>query len=213
MSAKKEGIPESPEIISWLYHARELQIQAIAKEMRRALIEKIIAQSDDIRALNEILTTPLVFMTDNRRCVLFKEAMRGVRLMHTLEVIKSVFEQIGAAIAPEAPKVTSVGLWIESPLIKALEAAFPERDSLSGALIQGRQEASDIIMTSLQGDQPLLRFRKDMLSLATDLRASVDGGSVALLNTKVPGIKVRYYYPPGRRFPRRSLEVRRLDRA
>lgn len=208
---KKEG-PVSPEAISWLYHARELQIGAIAEEVRQTLKEKLIAQSSDIRALNHILTTPPIFISDDKRHSLSNSAMRGVRLTHTTETVTSVFRQLQKAIAPEAQRVTSIVLAVKSSLIKAFEAAFPEKDLLYTALVEGEKEAGDIILASLQGDQPLLRFRKDMLSLATDLRASVDGGSVALLGTKVPGIKVRYYYPRGQNFPLLSLEVKGLDR-
>lgn len=202
----------SPEAISWVYHARELQIRAIAEELHQTLKEKFNAQLSDVLSLREILYTPPILMTDNRRCVLFEKAIQGVRLIHTIEGVKGVFEQVEGAITPEAPKVTSIVLVIKPSLIKALEAAFPKKDLLYESLIEGEKEAGDIILASLQGDQPLLRFRKDILSLATNLEPSVDGGSVALLHTKVPGIEVRYYYPPGQNFPLLSLEVNRLDR-
>lgn len=211
MFVDKKGSRYSPEAISWAYHARELQIWAITEQVHRGLIKKITAQSNDIRALNHILATPPIFVSDDKRHFLSNGALRGVRFTHTTETVTSVFKQLQKAITPEAQKVTSIVFGIESSLIKAFEAAFPEKDLLYEALIEGEKEAGDIILASLQADQPLLRFRKDILSLGINLKPSVDGGSVALLNTRVPGIKVRYYYPPGQNFPLLSLEVNRLD--
>lgn len=209
MFVDKKGSRNSPEVISWAYHARELQIWAITEQVRRGLIKKITAQSNDIRALNHILATPPIFVSDDKRHSLSNGAMRGVRLTHTTETVTSVFKQLQKAITPEAQKVTSIVFGVESSLIEAFEAAFPEKDLLYAALVEGEKEAGGIILASLQGDQPLLRFRKDMLKRR--LKSSVDGGSFAFLSTKVPRIEVRYYYPPGHNFPILSLEVKRLD--
>jgi hypothetical protein len=88
--------------------------------------------------------------------------------------------------------------------------AFRGREGLLARIQkQGREEGVRVLLTVLEGEVPLIRYRRDAAE-RIGLRELSGGAVICDLGTKVPQVDVRLAYASGKRFPTASLIVNPL---
>lgn len=200
----------------WKNHCRELQIYAIRNEVLAAHRRIFSEHEPAIISLKELGGTPPVLMSKEERAKIVPRAIEGIKVAHTVSIIRHIFGLLEKAIAPGSPAVSDIPLKGGPDIFGSLNEVFRgEQQVLHTALVESERMAAGIILENFQKEEiPLFEYPKRLLSLrmlqTDELRPTADGGSVAYLPTKVDGIFVRYYYPPKQESPIISFEVRRL---
>lgn len=85
-----------------------------------------------------------------------------------------------------------------------------DKEILERIAKESSELASIGIIKIVEGEVPLLRYRKDLIRGITTLKAGYFGVDIGTLPTKVPGMSLRLLYPRNQQIPNMSFVVSTL---
>lgn len=79
--------------------------------------------------------------------------------------------------------------------------------ALEEVVAQGASQAAINTLRLVQGEIPLIRYRRDLAEARIPLTPSFNGGQICSIATKIPNVDLRYFYPRKARTPNLSFVV------
>lgn len=206
------------ELLKYQYQARERQVIAILEKTNLEFIDEIQAEPRSFSALDTLLTTPPILLRplvsamghseDEFFNSTFKAAEITAKRAFVLEVLLELlktcdFENRGS----REVGIDLHALMIPQPFRRAY-ADHPEL--LDRAATSGKESGVLRLFSILEDETPLMRYRSDIVNGRFETFRSLDGGVICFLETKIPGVSLRLWYPRLERLPITSLAVKDL---
>lgn len=193
------------------YHCRYLQVDALLADANSILsAESIIIQEQGVFLFHLLNTPPIIWEGIMKHKEALESAAIAVRALAKRDLVRLALGDLLKAAKDGVNWTREIPIdrdFINQPEFERIFVAEPER--LDEARLAGREDAVKFLLELIESPQhPLLpRLRRDLARRNGTLIVTVDGGAVAYFPTKIPEVKVRYYYPPDEDFPRLSLLV------
>lgn len=205
----------NPSLIEAKYHCRELQAQAI---LEKAIAEKQAKDGggdESSKLLTLALRTPPVYFEDMLRKMginkgeLIKRTasaiIAGVKQEKTIAILSQLFQ----ACKSDYRWTSEVAIDVADDVLPdPLQSIFPQNlPALREILSQGSEQAMLNILRHVQGNVPLLRYRKGLIKNKIALSSVTNGGEVGSLPSVIPNVDLRFYYPRNQQNPILSFVV------
>lgn len=200
------------------YHCRRLQISSLKVALLKKIEQVEREKQHALTAISALLGfSPIeieVYFSraDKEQTKSFYERARvGAVLLLKRSDCQKIFEQLEMEVGDPLIgfHILSLDLVDKTvdPAIEQVFAKFPEL--LLGIYEAGRIMAIEEILGIVKReDIPLMRYRRDLMERRFKLEATIDGGGVKMLETVIPEIYIRYYYPPNNSYPELSILIR-----
>lgn len=203
------------EMIGYRYHARELQITAIRQQTDHFLQQELQAAAESVEALFFLPSTPpIVLPLVMKNIAGSEEAFLNLVYPAVLANLRRDFvlgtlERLVSACATDSRGFKEVSIdqyarIVPSPFRLALKN---NTDILMDLIEESDSQGTTALLEALQGDIPLLRYRRDVVEVRLNLSQSIDGGNIGYLRTKVPSVDLKLWYPREEKLPRLSFTV------
>lgn len=206
------------ELLKYQYQARQKQVSAIIEDKEKAFIDEIQTQAESYRALDALLLTSPFALPRVANSMAGSEVNFFNLTTAALEVTAKrafthqVLSELFYVCDWERRGFKDIPVDQHELLPPpAFKTAFKNHEEiLEKAAARGKEDGITGIFSTLEGTIPLMRYRLDIAERSFELLPSLDGGKIGYLDTKVPGVSLRLWYPKSERLPKTSLAIRDL---
>lgn len=203
------------EMIDYLHHARELQVSAIKQHTEESLRQEFLASFVSTKALSLLLLTPPVVLPK------IMEEMAGSKenffdLVYPAAVITTKghfilgsLERLLSACSTDKRGFKEVLIdQYTYQVFTPIKLAFKSNtDMLMNIVEEGYSKGMTALLEVVQGDIPLMKYRRDIVKTRIKLSQSIDGGEIGYLKTKISSVDLKLWYPKDIKLPKLSFIV------
>lgn len=209
------------ELLHYRYQARAKQVAEITLETGNKLEREIAGYQESYEALDILLIAPpialLAVMSELAYSdeELFKLLAPATEITAKKTFVLDALYRLFTACNPERRGFKEVAIdEYHLPIPLEYQTAFQgHEDTLNLLADQGKNNGIKMLLASIEGKFPLLRYRRDLIKGKFPLSPSLDGGTICYLDTKIPGVNLKCWYPRSERLPKLSLTVEELKEA
>ncbi len=173
-------------------------------EVKRAqVVEKVYGSG--VNHVQEILNTLSTerLETSDSAMQYYQGMTRGVDLMNKLFRLRDL-----SSISLKKEKEIALDDYSIPNITKLNEVNLLTEDEQVGAQLAGLEESAQDFLNLIElPDEPLLRYRRDILERIMRVTVQRDQQLISHLSTKIPEVYVRYSYQPNKTVPIRSVIV------
>ena len=80
-------------------------------------------------------------------------------------------------------------------------------DMLMDVIEESQVQGTTVLLEAVQGEIPLVKYRRDTIEARINLTQSIDGGAIGYLGTKIPSVRLKLWYQKESRLPQLSFTV------
>ena len=138
----------------------------------------------------------------------FEQAGRAAKVSAKREKILIVLLGLGNACNADIRSFREIPIDSANVTIPpSIKLAFKDDlDLLTQVVSEGREEGTGSLLEILQGETPLMRYRRD-LAQRFDLKDAFDGGQIGYIPTKIPNVNLKFWYERTDKMPLLALQV------
>ena len=202
------------ESIDLMYYARQLQVEDITRLAEKSIGLEINSAREDFQILKGLLTTPpilhesIIRASGLNKVSFFEQAGRAAKVSAKREKILIVLLGLGNACNADIRSFREIPIDSANVTIPpSIKLAFKDDlDLLTQVVSEGREEGTGSLLEILQGETPLMRYRRD-LAQRFDLKDAFDGGQIGYIPTKIPNVNLKFWYERTDKMPLLALQV------
>ncbi len=203
------------EMVDYLHHARELQVAAIKQNTEESLRQEFLTAFVSAKSLSLLLLTPPIALPriieemagskENFLDLVYPAAVmttKGHFILGNLERLLTA-----CSIDSKGFKEVLIDKYTYQ-VFTPLKLAFKSNtDMLMNIVEEGYSKGMTELLEAVQGDIPLIKYRRDMIKARIELSQSIDGGEIGYLKTKIPSVDLKLWYPKDMKLPHLSFVV------
>lgn len=215
----------SPELVKWKNHARELQIAEILKgasnDVKVEIDLNFDVNPDQFSRFADLMETPPILLPtvlerfQETEEDFYSKAAEVLKLSAKYALIAGVLAALAQVCNETASKPRRIAVdSIALEKTSLIEAAFKNHSEKAAlALGGGRDEAIVEILkyTEDKKKTPLMRYKRDWVEKRLQPDPTQAGCSFFCLPTKIDGVDLRLLYLESEQVPQLSFEVRSLE--
>ena len=202
------------ESVDFMYYTRQLQVEAINRMAEETIGLEIKSAREDFQILEGLLTNPpilhgsIIKASGLDKVSFFEQAGRAARVASKREKLLIVLLGLGEACNADMRSFREIPIDSANVTIPpSIKLAFKdELDLLTQVVSEGREEGTGSLLEILQGETPLMRYRRD-LAQRFDLKDAFDGGQIGYIPTKIPNVNLKFWYERTDKMPLLALQV------
>lgn len=202
------------ESIGYMYYTRQLQVGAIFHSAEEAINNEINDSRGNFQKLDSLLTTPPILLDSLFRSSglgredFLKQAAGAAKITAKREKVLIVILGLYEACQADIHSFKEVPIDLANVTIPpSIKLIFKEDlDLLTTTVAEGREEGTGALLQLVQGDTPLMRYRRD-LAHRFELQDALDGGQIGYIPTQIPKVNLKFWYERTERIPKLAFQV------
>lgn len=206
------------EILEWKYQARRAQVQAIFTNADYLTNQEMGLNADNMEILSSLLLCPPIMVPElikqsglgeenfyQRAGIATKLTAKRVRVLEILLMLVDACDP-KTRFSREIP-IDRIDLTVPAQL----RLAFKNTPELLDRVVElGREEAAISCLKFVEGQTPLMRYRRDISQGRFEFTPTLDGGITGFAPTRIEAVCLKFWYPGQERMPKLALRVSEL---
>lgn len=204
-----------PEKIDYLHHARELQVADIKQHTEESSHRELLELPESVKAFVALRHTPPItlpmLMEDTAGSeeaffdLIYPAALAIAKGGFVLDILEKLLAACSCVSGGYKEVLVDQKTYRVPPPFKLAFRSNP--DFLRNVLDKSCFQGTVTLLEAVQGRIPLMKYRRDMVETRINLSRSIDGGAIGYLETKIPSVNLKLWYPKEERLPQVGFTI------